>query len=91
MRDRAKPERGLPGGAVRAGYRATAYDPASVTLYWRQLLAADRVFQEWRSGFIGKDSPVQVFWGSMDLSCVRYSGRVAPAYAGTPPPSARGG
>lgn len=68
----------------------TAYDPASVTLYWRQLLAADRVFQEWRSGFIGKDSPVQVFWGSMDLSCVRYSGRVAPAYAGTPPPSCPG-
>jgi hypothetical protein len=41
----------------------------------------------WRAGFAGKDSPVQLFWGSMDLSCIRYSGRGAPSYKGTPPPS----
>ena len=64
-----------------------SYDPQAVTTYWRQLLAMSRVFEQWRGGFAGKDSPVQLFWGSMDLSCVRYSGRVAPAWDGTPPPS----
>lgn len=64
-----------------------AYDAASVETWWRQLLAVNRVFEEWRGGFAGKDSPVQLFWGSMDLSCVRYSGREAPPWKGTPPPS----
>lgn len=64
-----------------------SYDAQAVTTYWRQLLAINTVFEQWRGGFAGKVSPVQLFWGSMDLSCVRYSGRVAPAWNGTPPPS----
>lgn len=65
----------------------SAYDAASVSTFWGQLLSAEHVFRGWRAGFAGKDSPVQVFWGSMDLSCVRYSGRLAPAWDGTPPPA----
>lgn len=64
-----------------------SYDADAVTLWWRQLLAADRVFSLWRAGFAGKDSPVQLFWGSMDLSCTRYSGRTAPPHTGGGPPS----
>jgi hypothetical protein len=64
-----------------------SYDPEAATTFWRQLLAANRAFSLWRAGFAGKDSPVQLFWGSMDLSCVRFSGRGAPPYKGTPPPS----
>ncbi len=56
-----------------------SYDPTAAHTFWRQLLSAGRVFSAWRAGFAGKDSPVQLFWGSMDLSCVRYSGRAAPA------------
>lgn len=63
------------------------YEPEPVTTYWHQLLSMNRVFEDWRAGFAGKDSPVQLFWGSLDLSCVRFSGRVAPAWEGTPPPS----
>lgn len=54
------------------------YDASAIHTYWRQLLAVQRVFSIWRAGFAGKDSPVQLFWGSLDLSCVRFSGRAAP-------------
>lgn len=64
-----------------------AYDAEAANAFWRQLLSADAVFQQWRAGFAGKDSPVQVFWGSLDLSCVRFSGRLAPPYEGSGPPS----
>ncbi|NYI71201.1 hypothetical protein GGQ54_001761 [Naumannella cuiyingiana] len=64
-----------------------SYDAQAVNLWWRQLLAADRVFSLWRAGFAGKDSPVQVFWGSMDLSCTRYSGRTAPPHTSPGPPN----
>lgn len=38
-----------------------AYDAESVTTYWRQLVSMNRVFEDWRAGFAGKDSPVQLF------------------------------
>jgi hypothetical protein len=63
------------------------FDPSAAETFWRQLVAADQVFQTWRARFGGKSSPVQVFWGSMDLSCVRYSGRSAPQWNGEPPPA----
>src|SRR5580765_5646520 len=56
-----------------------SYDGTAVQTYWRQLRSMGRVFSAWRAGFAGKDSPVQLFWGSMDLSSARYSGRGAPA------------
>ena len=61
------------------------YDATAVNTFWRQLLTIERVFADWRAGFAGKDSPVQVFWGSMDLSCVRFSGRDAPPHTGSVP------
>ena len=63
------------------------YDPVAVHTFWRQLVASAQVFQEWSAGFAGKNSPVALFWGSLDLSCVRFSGRAAPPYTGTPPPA----
>lgn len=61
------------------------YDEAAANTFWRQLVQMERVFSYWRSGFAGKDSPVQVFWGSLDLACARYSGRPAPPHEGAPP------
>ncbi len=46
---------------------------------------ADRVFQEFRAGFIGKCSPVHFFWGSFDLAVTRFSGRPAPEHPGGVP------
>jgi hypothetical protein len=62
-----------------------SYDAEAARTWWRQLLAVDRAFSLWRAGFAGKDSPVQLFWGSMDLSCARYSGRGAPPHHRGPP------
>lgn len=61
------------------------YDPEAATLFWRQLVQADRVLGEFRSHFVGKVSPVHFFWGSMDLACTRFSGRGAPEHPGGAP------
>lgn len=59
-----------------------AYDREYVTRFWRILLAANSVFGEFRSGFVGKNSPVHFFWGSFDLAVTRFSGRRAPERQG---------
>jgi hypothetical protein len=46
---------------------------------------ADRIFKLFRSGFIGKASPVHFFWGSFDLAVTRFSGRPAPPHPGGVP------
>src|SRR5713101_4573415 len=55
-----------------------SYDPESVRKFWQILLSVDCVFNEFRSRFIGKSSPVHFFWGSFDLAVTRFSGRRAP-------------
>ncbi len=62
-----------------------AYDAASANRFWRALVQADRVFKRFRSGFIGKCSPVHFFWGSFDLAASRFSGRTAPEHPGGVP------
>jgi len=56
-----------------------SYDPVAVRRFWRTLLSVQAVFDEFRSQFIGKCSPVHFFWGSFDLAVTRFSGRRAPA------------
>ena len=56
-----------------------SYDAAAVEKFWRILLSANAVFEQFRSGFVGKCSPVHFFWGSFDLAVTRFSGRRAPA------------
>jgi hypothetical protein len=62
-----------------------SYDQAHATAFWRGLLQADRVMKAFQSGFVGKASPVQFFWGSFDLAAARYSGRMAPVHPGGAP------
>jgi hypothetical protein len=59
-----------------------SYDPEYARRFWTILASAARVFQEFRSGFIGKSSPVHFFWGSFDLAVTRFSGRRAPERSG---------
>jgi hypothetical protein len=62
-----------------------SYDGAAANLFWRQLLHAHRVLDQFRSRFIGKASPVHFFWGAMDLAYTRFSGRKAPRHPGGAP------
>jgi hypothetical protein len=62
-----------------------AYDPDYARRFWQVLLQTDRVLKKFRTGFLGKSSPVHFFWGSFDLAVTRFSGRTAPAFAGTAP------
>jgi len=56
-----------------------SYDADAAQRFWRILLSVQSVFDEFRSLFIGKCSPVHFFWGSFDLAVTRFSGRRAPA------------
>ncbi len=62
-----------------------AYDAAAAHRFWRALVQADGVFKLFRSGFLGKASPVHFFWGSFDLAVTRFSGRPAPIHPGGVP------
>lgn len=65
--------------------RAAPYDPQAALRFWRALVWADAVFRHFRSGFLGKVSPVHFFWGSFDLAVTRFSGRRAPLHPGGVP------
>ena len=55
-----------------------AYDREPVERFHRILARTHAVFSDFRSGFLGKCSPVQFYWGSFDLAVTRFSGRPAP-------------
>jgi hypothetical protein len=57
------------------------YDRAAVTRFWRVLLDVEAVLRERRAFWPGKAPPVQLWWGSLDLSMSLYTGRPL-----TPPP-----
>lgn len=59
-----------------------AYDRGAVEDFWRALLCVDSIFKHFRTGFLGKSSPVHLFWGSFDLAVTRFSGRTAPLHPG---------
>lgn len=59
-----------------------AYDPVYANRFWRVLAQTERVFQQFRSNFGGKVSPVQFFWGSFDLAVTRFSNERAPEHPG---------
>lgn len=61
------------------------YDPEAAQRFWKVLLAVQCVFDEFRSRFLGKCSPIHFFWGSFDLAVTRFSGRRAPERPGADP------
>ena len=62
--------------------RDRPYDREAVQRFHQALVAADRVFNRFRTSFLGKSSPVHLFWGSFDLAVTRFSGRRAPLHPG---------
>ncbi|MDQ0314921.1 DUF5996 family protein [Amorphus orientalis] len=66
-------------------HRDRPYDPDAVRRFHQALMAIDRVFTTFRTSFLGKSSPVHLFWGSFDLAITRFSGQRAPLHpAGIP-------
>lgn len=62
--------------------RHHAYDADVARDYWRALVQVDRVLNDFRTRFLGKCSPVHLFWGAFDLAVTRFSGRPAPLHPG---------
>jgi hypothetical protein len=62
-----------------------SYDRHQVEAFWGLLISASQVLNEFRTTFVGKSSPVHLFWGGLDLATTRFSGRPAPRHvAGAP-------
>jgi hypothetical protein len=64
--------------ALSADRVNASYDADAVWRWWRALAATQRVLDRFRSDFVGKASPVHLFWHSFDLAHARFSGRAAP-------------
>jgi hypothetical protein len=62
-----------------------SYDPEYARRFFRVLTSAHEVMSQFRTGFLGKASPVHFFWGSFDLAVTRFSGRPAPRHPGGVP------
>ncbi len=54
------------------------YDEQFVNRYWHILLNVDNVFERFRARFIGKSTPVHLYWHHADLAVTRFSGKEAP-------------
>lgn len=61
------------------------YDPTAANAIWEAMLKVNGVFNIFRSEFIGKCSPVHLFWGAFDLAVTRFSGNPAPLHQGGMP------
>ena len=59
-----------------------AYDRRSVQTAFAILRGVGAILEEFRSRYLGKCSPVHLFWHSFDLAVTRFSGRRAPALEG---------
>lgn len=64
----------MTGSSVRTSRRGGAF--------LQGVRVANNVFLTFRTGYLGKVSPVHLFWGSFDLAVTRFSGRRAPMHPG---------
>jgi hypothetical protein len=58
------------------------YDADAVTRFFQASVAVANVLHHFRTAYLGKASPVHLFWGSFDLAVTRFSGRRAPLHPG---------
>ena len=59
-----------------------AYDAEAVSRYSRALALTSGVLEAFRGRFLGKSTPVHLFWHSFDLALTRFSGRRGPEMPG---------
>jgi hypothetical protein len=76
----------IPGAVRFTEDRVHAsYDRDAARRFWLALVEIQRVFEAFRARFVGKASPVHLFWGALDLAYTRFSGRPAPPHPGGAP------
>ncbi len=76
----------IPGAIPFPDDRAhDSYDRDAIHRFWLALVEMERVLKVFRTRFVGKSSPVHVFWGALDLASTRFSGRSAPPHPGGAP------
>lgn len=66
-------------------HRPRAWDADTVSRIHRAFSRANLLFEQFRTGFVGKSSPSHLFWGGFDLAVTRFSGRKAPLHRGGVP------
>ena len=59
----------------------TSYEPEWIEKYFQILVFVDNAFEIFRSRFMGKSTPVHLFWHHADLALTRFSGKTAPPLA----------
>ncbi len=59
-----------------------AYDPIYIERFSRTLNGVAGVFEQFRGRFLGKSTPVHLFWHSFDLALTRFSGKAGPPMEG---------
>ena len=62
--------------------RPRVWDPEAIKRIHGAFRSANRVFDQFRTGYVGKSSPSHLFFGSFDLAVTRFSGREAPLHPG---------
>lgn len=74
-------------GAIRFDEDTThgPYSPTHARMMLRAWIDSERVMQRFRASYLGKSSPVHLYWGGFDLAVYRFSGRVAPPHPGGAP------
>ena len=60
----------------------SSYDKEYVQRFHRTLVTVDDILNEFRGRFLGKSTPVHMFWHSFDLALTRFSGKRAPVRDG---------
>jgi Family of unknown function (DUF5996) len=65
--------------------RTRPYEADAVERFFQAIVSINRVLYRFRTAYIGKVSPVHLFWGSFDLAVTRFSGRRAPLHPGGVP------
>lgn len=78
----AKPFDNVSTTPFAADHAPRSYDGVAVTQFWRALCSISSVFEGYRSYFVGKQTPVQLYWHSFDLVSTRFSGKAAPLESG---------
>ncbi len=59
-----------------------SYDKESIERFHHILVQVDRVMEEFRGRFLGKSTPVHLFWHSFDLALTRFTCKAFPVLEG---------
>ena len=68
----------IPFETFQECHDINSYDKPHIETMWQILVAVNNVFQDFHGRFIGKSTPVHLFWHHFDMALTRFSGKRAP-------------